>query len=334
MKNQSTTKRNGKIEIIKKNSFRKGFITAFIIVFAIVGACFLIQYIGWNTITEYFRLSEVNVIVSQPADGEIQVHFIDVGQGDAILIISDVSTVLIDSGDTKYTSRVIDYIRRLEVEQLDLIIATHPHADHIGGLDKVIAQIGADMIITPLIEEKYRPKTAIYNRKHEAIEKYEVEHLYAKSGFIYQLNDSGTAYIEVLGPNTCCDFEKSMNNHSVVVKLTHGVNTFLFTGDIEREAEDCLLDNDIDLSATVLKIAHHGSRTSSRRAFLDAVSDDSKINYAVVSVGSPNRYNHPNDDVLKLLDALEFSVYRTDVHGHIVFVSRPDELEIFYSEAA
>jgi competence protein ComEC len=154
---------------------------------------------------------------------------------------------------------------------------------------------------------------------------------YAQVGYLFALSDGGCTYLEILGPADC--FGDNINNHSIIVRLVHGVNSFLFTGDVERAGENCLLYRGVNLTATVLKVSHHGSRTSSQRAFLEAVFIDCPltVNYAVISVGSPNRHGHPTDDVLNRLDSHGFHVYRTDVHGHIVFVSSADGLEIVYS---
>jgi competence protein ComEC len=303
-----------------------------VVIFAIIMLIVALQSIGWERITEFLRLNPASTFVSRPAEGVVQVHYLDVGQGNAALILSESRSVLIDSGDASYRNMVIDYVRRMGVERLCLIIATHPHADHIGGMDEIIERIGADRIMLPKIAEQFLPDTATYGRKLYAIEENDVVPFYATVGYVFPLDDVGSAFIEVLGPAGC--FGDSLNDHSIIVRLIHGDSSFLFTGDVERAGEQCLLERGVDLSANVVKVSHHGSRTSSGRAFLESVFIDCPvtINYAVISVGSGNRHGHPTSDVLNRLEVLGFHVYRTDLHGHIVFVSSPDGLEIVYRE--
>ncbi|MCL2754890.1 MAG: MBL fold metallo-hydrolase, partial [Oscillospiraceae bacterium] len=242
-----------------------------IILIAIIGGAIAVDYLGWENITSYLGLSEnAPPRVTRPAEGVVQVHFIDVGQGNAALIISETSAVLIDTGDRQYADGVVDYIRRsgLARDRLCMIIATHPHADHIGGMDRVIDEIGADYLMKPQIAEAYLPDTATFERKMYALENSDTQPLFAEAGSVYPLSESGCTYIEVLAPYDC--FGDSINNHSVVVRLVHGENAFLFTGDMERAAEDDLLYRKADLSANVLSVSHHGSRTSSGRGFLEA----------------------------------------------------------------
>jgi len=297
----------------------------------IIGIAVLINHYGWERITDFLGLSENTPPAPPPAEGAVQVHFIDVGQGSATLIISEERSVLIDTGDRRYYSRLIGYIRRMGIERLCLIITTHPHADHIGGVDRVISRIGTDRLMKPQIAEQFRPTTATYGRKLDAVERYGVPVVYSTVGYVFWLSDS--AFIEILAPYDC--FGNNVNNHSIIARLVHGDNSFLFTGDVERDGEDCLIYRRVNLSANVLKVSHHGSRTSSQRAFLEAVTQNIfpyNDLYAVISVGSPNRYNHPTDEVLNRLDVMGFDILRTDTHGHIVFTSTVDGVELVYSD--
>jgi competence protein ComEC len=295
-----------------------------------VAVLLIVQWqIGWEQLSDSLGLGVSRPLARHPAQGAVQVHFIDVGQGSATLIVSQDSAVLIDTGDRKYQEKVVDYIRRAGVERLCMIIASHPHADHIGGIDTVIAEIGADRLMRPLIDEQYLPATATYRRKLEAVDTDDIVAFYAEVGYVFNMSESGCTYIEVLAPAGC--FGDSINNHSVVVRLIHGDNSFLFTGDVERAGENCLLERNVDISADVLSIAHHGSRTSSQRTFLEAVMSDfgdNELTYAVISVGSPNIHGHPTDDVLNRLDLLGFHVLRTDLNGTIVFESSAAGLEV------
>ncbi|MCL2036883.1 MAG: MBL fold metallo-hydrolase [Oscillospiraceae bacterium] len=286
-------------------------------------ASLLISFIGWDKITMFFGLSDPP-LVSAPAEGVVQVHFIDVGQGDCALILTHEKAVLIDSGEDKYADFVIGYINKLGIKKLDLIIVSHVHSDHIGGIPQIVAAVKTDKLLLPRLPDRLVPTTNVFINMLNAVEEHSIEYAYAKAGDVFDL---GNADIEILSPHV--DFEiNGINNSSIAAKLNHGGNSFLFTGDMEREAEVNLIERErqreISLSATVLKVAHHGSRTSSGQTFLDAVGGK----YAVISVGSPNNYNHPTDEVLKRLKSVGFEILRTDESGTIVFESSEDGLEI------
>jgi competence protein ComEC len=154
----------------------------------------------------------------------------------------------------------------------------------------------------------------------DAISEHSVEVAYARAGEVIALDD---ADLEILAPYPDDEFG-GVNDYSIVARLTHGVNSFLFTGDMEEAAEVALLERGVDVSAKVLQVAHHGSRTSSTRNFLDAVNG----RWAVISVGAPNRYNHPSDDVVQRLEIMDYLIFRTDERGTIVFESTPSKLVV------
>ncbi|MCL2694584.1 MAG: MBL fold metallo-hydrolase, partial [Oscillospiraceae bacterium] len=248
------------------------------------------------------------------------VHFIDVGQGDCALIITPEASVLIDSGERNYANVVINYIRAQGVEKLDYIVASHPHSDHIGGIGSIINTLGADRIIMPDVKDSLTPTTTAFESMIDSIIDNGTEVIFAEQGMFFNLG-SGAA-MEIIAPLRQYD---KMNDNSVVVRFIHPAGVFLFTGDIEKEAENDITDSGLDISADVLKVAHHGSRTSSAAKFVNAVGGD----YAVISVGSPNQYNHPTDDVLNRLTLRSYQILRTDLHGHIVFDCTSDGLVVY-----
>jgi competence protein ComEC len=327
LRNIARTK--AKVNTVRRLSRRKrgkgGGWLIVIIIAVIAAGLFAVNHFGWDSITEFLGLNEAPA-VSAPTEGTVQVHFIDVGQGDCALILTPEKAVLIDSGDTQFAERVIDYIRRMGIDKLDLIIVSHPHADHIGGMDKIISAINTDKLIMPKLPDNLIPTTGVYFAMLEAIEEHSVERAYAQPGEVINL---GNAFIEILAPHNDSEFSE-INDYSVVAKLVHGGNSFLFTGDMQRAAENDVLERGVDLSADVLKIAHHGSRTSSQRAFLEAVKtqSDSAGRFAVISVASPNQHNHPNNDVIRLLEALDYEIKRTDESGTIIFISSSEGLEV------
>lgn len=247
------------------------------------------------------------------------VHIIDVGQGDGVLIQTGERAVLIDAGERDQGQTVCDYLRSAGVEKLDLVIATHPHADHIGGLAQVLEQLPTGEILMPQIADDMVPTTSVFRRLLEAVEKQEIPATAAKPGLSYDLGAG--VLLTVLSP--AGDYQ-DLNDYSVVCRLDCGETSFLFTGDAEKEVEKDLLDAGANLRADVLKAGHHGSSTSSGEAFLDAVSP--KI--AAISCGAGNDYGHPHKEILASFSQRNISVYRTDLAGSVVFATDGKEITV------
>lgn len=271
----------------------------------------------WHEIYEFFGLS--GAAYGDLSEGEIAVHFIDVGQGDCALILAGETSVLIDSGESSASSDVIRYLNSLELDSLDMVIATHPHSDHIGSLSSVIGEFGAETLLMPELTEKMTPTTRSYEKLLDSAEKCGAKLEYAEAGVSYELSEG--CYLEILAPVRDYD---DLNNYSIAARLTYGETSFLFTGDIEKTAEQDILDSGADVSADVLKVGHHGSSTSSSRAFIQAVSPE----YAVISVGSPNDYGHPHKKTTDLFEQLGITVYRTDRDGNVVWISDGKTLRV------
>lgn len=241
---------------------------------------------------------------------EIAVHFIDVGQGDAVLIEAQDGNILIDAGTRAAGDIVVEYLVRRGIRELDVVIGTHPHADHIGGLIDVFKEFKVHRII-----DAGEPHTTVtFDDYLTEIEK-QVEAGHA----IYEIPEGqvltmGALILTVLGPEGDLG---SLNDNSVVCRVDFGDISFLFTGDAEAAAEESLLRRGVSLKADLFKVGHHGSRTSTTQAFLDAVSPA----YAVIMAGEGNRYGHPHEEVLARLISAGVNIFRTDVHGTVVFVS-------------
>jgi competence protein ComEC len=238
----------------------------------------------------------------------MEVHFIDVGQGDAILIEFEDAAMLIDAGENNKGTVVLNYLKAQNITNLDYVIGTHPHSDHIGGLDTLLDSLPVDKIIMPAVS--YTTKT--FEDVLDAIEDNDLKITKAEVGDEYTL---GSATFIIVAPNASSYDE--MNNYSIGIKLSFGKNSFLFTGDAESLSEEEMLKNGIDLTADVLKLAHHGSTSSSSDAFLDAVDPS----YAVINVGKDNEYGHPHAQTLQSMKEREIKVYRTDVQGSVVFTT-------------
>ncbi|MDF2868875.1 MAG: fold metallo-hydrolase [Anaerocolumna sp.] len=256
---------------------------------------------------------EVN---NNDSSSDLKVMYLDVGQGDAILIQSQGESMLIDAGEKDQGSTVINYLEQENIESLKYIICTHPHSDHIGGMAEVINEYKAEEIF--LGKQKYDTDT--YNNLIHLVEKRKITKKYPKAGDTYKLGDSSFEFLTPLEK----DYGDNTNNYSLVIKMTNGKNSFLFTGDMEEEAEKDLLSGNIKLEADVLKVGHHGSLTSSSIEFLREVDPV----YAVISVGKDNSYGHPSSITLANLEDEDVQVYRTDVMGTVIVNSDGDNITV------
>ncbi len=238
-----------------------------------------------------------------PAQEALRVYFIDVGQADCALITEGAHAMLIDGGNAADAPEIIDYLQSLKISHLDIVVATHAHEDHIGGLSKIIDTFSTGTVYTPVKEYDSACFRAFLSSAGEKLTT-------AQKGMTWQL---GKAEISVLWPQTPIDTENT-NNTSIVLRLVYGSISFLFTGDLEADAESKLAQSEAALSSTVLKVGHHGSATSSSYTFLRRVLPQ----FAVISCGAGNSYGHPEEATLSRLAQAEAQIYRTDQCGTIL----------------
>lgn len=238
---------------------------------------------------------------------DLTVRFVDVGQADCEIIqFPDGRNIIIDAGKNETEDELVETIKKYGIEKFDYAIATHPHEDHIGGMDKVIDNFEIGCIYMP----DAVTTTKTFESMLDSIENKNVKVIQAKAGV--SVIDEENISMVFVAPNS--DSYEEMNDYSAVVRLEYGDLSFLFTGDAEAVSEAEILENGMDISADVLKVGHHGSSTSSTEEFLKKVSPS----YAVMEVGKDNSYGHPHDETLKALKNIE--VYRTDLHGTITMV--------------
>lgn len=245
--------------------------------------------------------------ISSPAqlpEDALEVHFIDVGQADAALLLCGDASMLIDGGNVADSDVLYTYLEKHGVSELDYLVASHAHEDHVGGLSGALHYaVVKEAALCPVTEYD----SAAFRNFLKALDACGAQLKVPEPGDSFAL---GAASVEILA----CNAAEGTNNSSIVLKVTHGDVSFLFTGDAERETEQWLLDEGADLSCTVLKVGHHGSESSTTYPFLWAAMPED----AVISVGSDNSYGHPTEAVLSRLNDAGVTVFRTDLNGDII----------------
>ena len=247
-------------------------------------------------------------------EGKLSALFLDVGQADSTLLaFPDGRHMLIDGGNNNDGEKICDYLDQAGITRLDFLVATHPHEDHIGGLDVVIGRFDIGKIYVPRLDGASVPTTRTYEDFLQAVADKGYKLTAAKAGDL--LLDEAGVRVEVLSPAR--DKYKELNNYSIVLRISFGRSSWLFTGDAEALCEEEMLDAGYTLTADLLKAGHHGSRSSSSEAFIKAVGPE----FAVISCGAGNSYGHPHQETLGTLEAAGVSIWRTDADGSVRAIS-------------
>lgn len=280
-----------------------------LIVFGIVAAALIIY--------SYLSNNNADMVNPTASSGILQASFIDIGQGDSALIKpSSGENILIDGGDKGSGEVLRKYFAENSISKLDAAIVSHYHADHAEGIYELMNEFPIDVIYMPNV--KTRP--GLHDDLANRASKKGIEIKYIAAGDKITFKD-GTVF-DVLFPNENIysnkgnDGEVNINNDSLVIKVSYGETDFLFTGDLESDAEKKLATAE-NLDCEVLKVGHHGSKTSSSKEFLNAASPE----YAVISAGRNNRYKHPHGQTLDRLESFGIKIYRTDLSGNITITA-------------
>lgn len=246
--------------------------------------------------------------------GQLTVRMLDIGQGDAFLLEKDGKFVMIDTGDIEHRDQIVALLHKYKVKEISKIIITHPHADHLGGMNAIFKNFKVDAIY----DDGMPADTGSYKNYLKQIKANKIPYHVLKAGDEVDFFD-GVKY-NVLGPVKVIKDQKGnsdFNNNSVVGRLTYGKFSMMFTGDAEKEEEKTILDKGGTLKSDVLKVGHHGSRTSTSPAFLKAVSPKD----AFISCGQGNDYGHPHKVTLDKLEKAKVHVYRTDRNGTVTLTT-------------
>jgi competence protein ComEC len=254
--------------------------------------------------------------IQSEAKGKLRVIFLDVGQGASQLLISPSGkTMLIDAGNNDKEKLMLGYMNKYQIKKLDIVIGTHPDADHIGGLDKIIDHLDIGQIYMP----KVQSNTKTFESVLTAIKNKELKVSTAKAGLTLEWDNQVKIYM--IAPMKVYN---DLNDNSAVVHVVFGKTSFLLTGDAETESEKEMVLSGIDLKSDVLLVGHHGSKTSTSTEFLKKVNPK----YAIIQVGKDNKYGHPNKATIAHLKNQNVKIYRNDEQGTIEIESDGNELQI------
>lgn len=298
--------RRGKIKLFdRKLRFLRGVAMSVVmmLVVLILGQCGYADLPGFDDV-----IGGISPQPVQTVDGVMDIHFIDVGQGDCVFIRYDEYTILIDAGENGKGDDVLEYLDALGVSRLTWVIGSHPHTDHIGGLDTVINALEVENVMLTRHADGNIPGTKTYNDLLMAILDNSLTVTSAVTGAQYQM---GELTMTVLSSG---EMYSDYNDSSIVLMFDFGVTDFITGGDISENVERDLLASGFELSAAVLKVSHHGSSKSSSEQFLDAVS----AQVAVICCGAGNDYGHPTNMVLDRLRERNVDYYRTDIDSDVV----------------
>ncbi len=290
--------------------------------FFVIALSFIIHYTNfenipnWNQINSFFNI-DTNVPIEDYKNYSMSMHIIDVGKADAIYIKANDKNILIDAGETDTKDVVLKYLKHFSIEKFDLIILTHQHKDHMGAMPEIINKYKIDKFMMPQLPENLVPTTKTYKSVLNSLNDHKV---FVELPEVGKELNIGKLNIKILGPSKIYD---NINNNSIVLKLTYENDSFLMMGDAEKESEKDILNLLVDIKSKVLKVGHHGSKTSTTYEFLNKVNPE----YAVISVG-PDANNLPKDAIINNLNKNNIKTYRTDKDGTVVVMTNGNGINI------
>ncbi|EOU1724073.1 MAG: ComEC/Rec2 family competence protein [Clostridium perfringens] len=245
-----------------------------------------------------------------PKDSELMISYMDVGQGDAAYIKVNGNDILIDAGPRSNSKELLEQLKAKNIDDFELVIATHPHEDHIGGMVDVFKEYEVKAFYSPKITHT----TKTYENLVKAVKDEGLKTKELKGGMVIDLGEG--AKFEVFTPQKS-EYEE-LNDYSPIMKLSFGDTSYLFTGDAEKLAEEeALAKYKTSLDSDVIKLGHHGSSSSSSNAFIEAVSPK----YGIISCAKDNKYGHPHRETLDIIKKYNIKTFRTDTDGEIILTS-------------
>lgn len=315
-KNPNGYKKTPFIITIKYN---KKILISSILVFLL---CIVINIlIEFNFVPLSFLYSKFGIVDGvEKQDSDFAVYYLDVGQSDCSIIVCEDDVMMIDTGTKNRSIKIRGALLTLGIDEIDYLVITHPHDDHMGSATDIIESYTVKNIIMPKTEKDNKVDTLTYNNLIKSIAKYNVNPMTVDSGDTISLGNSSVDF--------CAPFEQDddINNISIVLKVSYGDTSFLFQGDAESSVEKQLLYSGFDISADVIKVGHHGSNTSTDEKFIKKVNPS----IAIVSCGADNSYKHPNKQTIDRLQEQNIKTYITSYHGCITITSDGEKVEVLY----
>lgn len=296
----------------RKGSSRAAVISICILILALLGTAVFSGIIDINPHSS----------LRQGTTGDLRAYFLDVGQGDSSIILFKDRVIVIDAGDTDQGGKVVSALKRLGVRKIDLLVATHPHADHIGGMRDVLAAFP----VAQVLDSGMPSPSVLYERFLETVDEKNIPYLVAEQGQTIDLDP--TLRILVLSPPEE-RIGDDLNTNSIVLKISYGTANLLYTGDATTAAEDVMVKSGYALDAQVLKSGHHGSSGSGSSAFLSRVSPET----AIISTGAGNPYGHPHPESLERLNRAGAVIFRTDEDGTVLVQSNGETYSVMTESA-
>ena len=300
--------------MVRRRRSGKG-VAGLILCFAVIAVFYILHPVETKDNSPGGNVPTSAVEALSDLDGDLVVSFIDVGQGDSILLEQGEETMLIDCGPASSQGQLLDYLSERELDTIDYLVLTHPHEDHIGGAVAILESYPVEAVYMP---DKTHT-TSTYGDTLDAIRNQQLTVTTAQAGDRFSLGD---ATVEIVGP---VSISNDLNNCSIVLRLAYEDVAFLFTGDAEAQEEADILNNGLDVQADVLKVGHHGSSSSTYQDFLEAVDPE----IAVISCGEGNDYGHPHQETLDILYSSHISTFRTDEQGTILAISDGQTVTIY-----
>ncbi len=297
-----------------KKKKRAKAISVFVIIALIFEILCLFGVTSWQQLVSFMGI----VDGVKPQDSNFAIYYLDAGQSDCSIVICDNKVLMIDSGASNQEYNIRTNLFLLDIEKIDYLIVTHQHDDHMGSAANILNNYSVSNIIMPKLSNINAVESLSYDNLLNSISNNNVNPLAMSSGDSFML---GSSKVEILAP---MEQDKDLNNMSLVLKITYGNTSFLFTGDGGEAVEKQLLRAEIDVSANVIKVGHHGSKYSSSENFLSAVSPE----YAIISSGDDNNYGHPTSTVIKRFEEIGIIPYITSINGNIIITSDGNDITV------
>lgn len=280
---------------------------------------FINLLIGFNIISASDFYSNFGIIDDiEKSSSDFTIYYLDVGQSDCSIIVCNDEVMMIDTGTLNHNIKIRGALLALGIDEIDYLVVTHPHDDHMGNAAEIIKKYNVKNIIMPKIVDNGQIETQTYDHLINSIAKYNVNPMTAKFGYKIYL---GNASIDFLAP---FNQENDLNNMSIVLKVSYGDTAFLFQGDAESGVENKIINTGADISADVIKVGHHGSSTSTSEKYINNVNPS----IAIVSCGADNSYKHPNKQIIDVLDNCDIETYITAYNGNIMITSDGQKIDI------